>query len=107
MKRLNENEIEKFAKYLGFTVQNAKYITNIFYEEKLQGNRIIKHAKLETIEDYVEEWENCWYRYMNWEGLIKSEIEQGSDGLTEEQCKEELGSSIFELPTGMYIQSVY
>lgn len=105
MKRLTPEEITAMANALDFTSQEAAEIAEIFYTEKMQGNYRLKFTKLETVEDYIREWENNWYRYPTWEELLKSEEEQ-NEGLTAEECEELQGDAIFRLTTGMYVQSV-
>lgn len=105
MKKLTTEEVAIMAGVLGFTSQETTEIAEIFYEEKQQGNHRLKYTKLETVEDYINEWELSWCRYSTWSELLKSEEEQ-SEGLTAEECEELQGDAIFRLSTGMYIQSV-
>lgn len=105
MRRLNVNEIEEMAVALELSTQETEEIAEIFYTEKEQGNYRLNRTKLNTVKDYIYEWECNWYSYSTWEQLLESEAEQ-NEGYTEEQCEELLGSAIFRLATGMYIQTV-
>lgn len=107
MKRLNQSEIETFAKILDFTLENATEIVEIFYQEKEKDSYRLQCTELDTVDDYIKEWEWNWYRYSNWEQLIESEKECGECGWTEDECKEEIDKSIFKLSSGMYVQNVF
>lgn len=60
---------------------------------------------LTTAIDYVNMYEDNFYTYTTWERLVESEKEI-VDGLSEEQCREELNKSIWQLPCGWYVQYV-
>ena len=62
-------------------------------------------TRLNTPEDYINMYDWNFYTYKTWEALIKSEEDQ-TDGLTEEECKEELNHTIWQLPCGWYVQYV-
>lgn len=103
--KLNENEIKYFAESLNFSFENAKEITDIFYMGYEKNSYIVCTA-LNNVEDYIAEYDRSWYRFDTWEQLVISEIEMGVYGLSEEQIKNELGISIFQLSSGMYVQSM-
>ena len=87
-------------------------ISNYMYEENVKAaieliellDRLAKKP-LETPMDYVEMYDNNFYTYMSWKELVDSETVI-ADGLSEEQCKEELNKSIWQLPCGWYVQYV-
>lgn len=61
--------------------------------------------ELNSAEDYVKMYDDNFYTYQTWEDLIESEKDQ-SDGLTEDECKEQIGKTIWQLPCGWYVQYV-
>lgn len=103
--KLNENEIMHFAEKLNFSFEDAKEITNIFYTEHKKNNYIICTC-LNSVEDYISEYERSWYRFSTWEELINSEIDMGDTGLSTEEIKNQLGISVFQLSSRMYVQSM-
>lgn len=109
MKKLPDAEVKEFMKnFNGMTFDDVKQIADLFFELKKAGDYRLQNTNLDTVADYVEEYCNSWYRYDSFEKLLESEKEQGEAyGLTEEECKEEVGKSIFELKSGWFIQCVY
>lgn len=90
----------------------AEKLSNYIYSMNFQATRelmrlfdAISKIPLNTVEEYVKMYDDNFYTYKTWEELIKSEEEQ-PDGLTEEECKEQLGKSIWQLPCGWYVQYV-
>jgi hypothetical protein len=91
----------------------AHDISNFFYRDNLQAvkelielfDRLPFVRELKNAEEYVEVYDNNFYTYKTWEDLVKSEEEQ-TDGLTEKECQEELGKTIWQLPCGWYVQYV-
>ena len=106
MKRLNEEEIKEMSNALSFTIKETKEIAEIFYREKEKGNFRLTLTNLDTVTDYINEYETSWYRYSNWEELLKSEEEQ-TEGLTAEECETLKNVSIFRLSSGKYIETVF
>ena len=87
-------------------------ISNYLYEDNLEATRQlmelfdkITRKPLSTWKDYVRMYDDSFYTYRTWEELVRSEAEQ-NDGLTEEECKEQLGETIWQLPCGWYVQYV-
>lgn len=107
MKILNDNEIKTMSIALNFTINETREIADIFYQQKHKDNYRLNSTSLDSVDDYIREYNYSWYRYSTWEQLIESEIEQGSDGLDEDECRELIGEAIFQLSSGMYIQTVY
>lgn len=107
MKKLNELEIKEMAKDLDMIVEQAKETMETFYNQKLNNNFRLNHTELETVDDYVREYENNWYRYITFTELVESEKERGGYGLTEQECIDLQDEAIFKLDCGLYIQSVY
>lgn len=66
---------------------------------------IPRRYRLNNPEDYINMYDDNFYTYWTWEALVKSEAEQ-SNGFTEEECKTELGNTIWQLPCGWYVQYV-
>lgn len=87
-------------------ISNITYRTNIKAVEELVElfNNILK-VKPETWEDIVRIYDDSFYTYKTFEELVQSEIEQ-SNGFTLEECKEQIGKSIWQLPCGWYVQAI-
>ena len=68
-------------------------------------NNKLVHRILNNPDDYIRMYDDSFYTYWTWEELVQSEADQ-SNGLTEEECKEELNRTIFQLPCGWYVQYV-
>ena len=92
---------------MNFTINETREIADIFYQQKHKDNYRLNSTSLDSVEDYIKEYENNWFRYSNWQQLIESEIEQGACGWDEDECRELIGQAIFQLSSGMYIQTVY
>ena len=67
-------------------------------------NKIHKRP-LKTLEDYINMYDDSFYTYHTWEALVESEAEQ-NEGMTEEECREQLNKTIWQLPCGWYVQYV-
>lgn len=65
----------------------------------------IARRPLKTPEDYIRMYDDSFYTYWTWEALVESEAEQ-NNGFTEEECKEEMNHTIWQLPCGWYVQYV-
>jgi len=69
MKILNDKEIRQFADCLAFTEDQARDVTDIFvrvYTEEQQGLPGFKIlSKLDTVDDYIYEYEGHWHREEN------------------------------------------
>lgn len=108
MRKLNTDEIKAMGELLNFTEADAKEIADIFYTQKESGNYRLDHTPLNSLEDYTREWEDCWFRYSSYEELVQSEEEQGEAyKLTPEQLEEQEGNSIFQLSSGMWVQTTF
>ena len=88
---MNKREIE----IVSWNLSNPLYHGNLTATEQLV-NLFDKIAKkpLKTLEDYINMYDSSFYTYWTWEELVKSEEEQ-NNGMTEEECKEELCSLCF------------
>jgi len=90
----------------------ANGISNYFYNNNLEATkqlmdlfeRITKKF-LNTCEDYIQMYDDNFYTYQTFDELVKSE-EEINDGLTREECMEQLNKSIWQLPCGWYVQYV-
>lgn len=65
----------------------------------------ITNRPLKTPEDYINMYDWNFYTYRTWEELVESEADQ-NEGFTEEECKEQLNETIWQLPCGWYVQYV-
>ena len=91
----------------------ANNICNYTYRDNLKAVRQlvnlfdkIRLRPFRSIEDYINFYDDSFYTFHTWEELILSEIEQGDFGLTEDECKDQLGSTILKLPCGWYVQKI-
>lgn len=64
----------------------------------------ISRIELKTANDYIKMYDENFYTYATWDALVYSETDIG--GLTEEECKEQLNETIWQLPCGWYVQYV-
>lgn len=64
----------------------------------------ISRIELKTANDYIKMYDENFYTYTTWDALVYSEADIG--GLTEEECKEQLNETIWQLPCGWYVQYV-
>lgn len=99
---MTKREIE----IISYNLSNCSYNGNLEATEQLVNlfNKIAKRP-LNTPEDYINMYDWNFYTYYTWEALVKSEEEQNW-GLTEEECKEQLNKSIWQLPCGWFVQYV-
>lgn len=65
----------------------------------------ISRVELTTAADYIKMYDENFYTYATWDALVCSE-KDNTDGLTEEECKEQLNTTIWQLPCGWYVQYV-
>ena len=75
MKKLTTNEIKQFAEALSFSQSEAKDITNLFYNLKIQyplGHLNII-LPLNNVDEYIKEWENHWHRELSIEECFECE----------------------------------
>lgn len=117
MKKLNTEEIKQFADDLGFTQKEAKNITDLFYNLKVENpiNNWKVGMPLNTVDDYIDEWENHWHREANWKEYYKYEKENHfadydfEIGRAErvfknlDTFKEEVAYCSYELSTGLIV----
>lgn len=77
MKRLNTEEIKQFANALMFTESEARDITDLFYNLKMENP--VNHWRimlpLNDVDEYIREWENHWHRESNFTECYKYEKE--------------------------------
>ena len=92
--------------YISNGLSNFLYQSNLTATEQLVSlfNKIARRP-LNNPDDYIRMYDDSFYTYFTWEDLVKSELEQ-TNGLTEEECKEELNQTIWQLPCGWYVQYV-
>ena len=101
--RMTKDEI----KIISWSISNSSYHGNL--EATTQLINLfdkISNKPLNTPEDYINMYDDNFYTYWTWEELVQSEVEQGEFGMTEEECKEQLNETIFQLPCGWYVQYV-
>ena len=67
MKKLNVEEIKRFARVLNFTESEAKDITDLFYNLKMENpvNHWRVLMSLNDVDEYIREWEGHWHRENN------------------------------------------
>ena len=77
MKKLNAEEIKQFADALIFTESEAKDITDLFYNLKMEHPtnhwRVLR--PLNDVDEYIREWENHWHRESNFTECYQYEKE--------------------------------
>ena len=93
-------------------VQVSQGVTNFLYRNNLQATEelmrlldSLSECSLIKAEDYIKVYDDNFFTFATWEELLKSE-EECADGLTELECKEQIGKSIWQLPCGWYVQYV-
>lgn len=98
-------DIESVTK-ISMNLSNPIYKGNLQATEELifLFDRILK-KKPEKPEEYIEAYNSNFFTFRNWTELMESE-RMCADGLSEEQCKEQIGKSIWRLPCGLYVQYV-
>ena len=91
---------------ISWGISNPSYHGNLIATEQLINlfNSISKRP-LNSLEDYINMYDDSFYTYWTWEELVRSEEEQ-SNGMTEEECKLYMGTTIWQLPCGWYVQYV-
>ena len=93
-------------KIISYGLSNPSYHGNFEATEQLVNLfNIISKKPLRTPEDYINMYDWSFYTYWTWEALVESEAEQ-NEGFTEEECKEQLNKTIWQLPCGWYVQYV-
>lgn len=89
MNRLNTEEIKQFAGALGFTESEAKDITDLFYNLKMENP--VNHWRvlmpLNDVDEYIREWENHWHRENNFTECYEYEKENEFDEYEYETAK--------------------
>lgn len=97
---------KKEIEIISYGISNSSYNGNIEATEQLISlfDRITKRP-LKTLEDYINMYDWNFYTYWTWDALVESEADQ-NEGMTEEECKEELNKTIWQLPCGWYVQYV-
>lgn len=116
MKKLNVEEIREFANCLGFSKKEAKEVTDLFYKLKTENSDCWQIGReLNTINEYIDEWEDHWHREANWKEYYKYENENCFDdydfeiGRAEkvfknlDTFKEEVEYCSYELSTGLIV----
>ena len=97
------------VKIVSWGISNPLYNGNLEATEQLMELfdtiDIPKRRRLNTPEDYIRMYDDNFYTYHTWEELVESEKEQ-NEGLTEEECEEQLNHTIWQLPCGWYVQYV-
>ena len=112
MKKLNTEEIEHFAFVLGFTESEAKEITDLFYNLKIENSWKVG-MPLNDVDEYIREWENHWHREANWKEYYNYEKEnclyyyadtdEEAEAIFEsmEKFKECVSNMAYELSSGL------
>lgn len=104
MNKHSKHDIE----YVSWRISNCSYHGNFEATKQLMELfdtiNMPKH-RLNNLDDYIDMYDWNFYTYWTWEALVKSEAEQ-NNGFTEEECKAELGKTIWQLPCGWFVQYV-
>ena len=76
MKKLTTKEIKVFADALGFTEAEAKEVTDLFYKIKSERPDCWQVGReLDTVDEYIDEWEDHWHREESWQEYYDYEKE--------------------------------
>ena len=102
---MNKREIEIVSYGLSNWIYHGNFEATKQLIELFETIDILKKCRLNTPEDYINMYDWNFYTYHTWEALVKSEEEQNY-GLTEEECKEQLNKTIWQLPCGWFVQYV-
>lgn len=91
---------------ISWNISNCSYNGNFEATKQLVElfDKITKKP-LNTPADYINMYDDNFYTYWTWEALVESEAEQ-NEGMTEEECKEQLNKTIWQLPCGWFVQYV-
>lgn len=66
MSKLNHNEIERMAKSLAMTIEEAEEVAVLFENIKVA-------TPLKSVDDYINEWESRWHRENSWSNYYNYE----------------------------------
>jgi hypothetical protein len=90
MKKLNTEEIKQFADALLFTESEARDITDLFYNLKMENpiNNWRVLLPLNDVDEYIREWENHWHRENNFTECFEYEKENEFDEYEYETAKQ-------------------
>lgn len=99
-------------KNIDMVKQVAPGISNVLYLKNEKATQQLmelfdklSRVELKTADDYIKMYDDNFYTYPTWKELLDSE-KDSTDGLTEEECKEQLNETIWQLPCGWYVQYV-
>ena len=102
---MNKREIEIVSYGLSNWTYNGNMEATRQLMELFDVIDVPRRYRLNTPEDYIRMYDDNFYTYHTWEALVKSEEEQ-NEGMTEEECREQLNKTIWQLPCGWYVQYV-
>lgn len=85
-----------------------------YYKEDFEATRAMakaiaaqaKPGVLDTPADYVKFYDDNFFTFKSWAELVASEKEEGEFALTEDQLKQEVGRTIFQLDNGWFLERV-
>lgn len=85
-----------------------------YYKEDFEATRAMAEAiaaqakpgVLSTPADYVKLYDDNFFTFKSWAELVASEKEEGELALTEDQLKQEVGRTIFQLDNGWSLERV-
>mgnify|MGYP004629265519 CR=1 FL=1 len=85
-----------------------------YYKEDFEATRAMAEAiaaqakpgVLSTPADYVKLYDDNFFTFKSWAELVASEKEEGELALTEDQLKQEVGRTIFQLDNGWFLERV-
>lgn len=97
---------DKDIKYISANLSDIYYANLVATRQLTELFERLTYRELKTPDDYVKMYDDCFCTYETWEELIKSETVFCGDGLSAQECFDELNISIWQLPYGWYVQYI-
>lgn len=103
---MNNINDQMLVRKVAASISNKIYASNLQATKELMQllDQIMKDDIPRTAENYIRAYENNFFTFKTFRELINDEKE--SDGLTERECKDQLGKTIWQLPCGWFVQYV-
>lgn len=103
---MNNINDKMLVRKVAANISNKIYASNLQATKELMQllDQIMKDDIPRTAENYIRAYENNFFTFKTFRELINDEKE--SDGLTERECKDQLGKTIWQLPCGWFVQYV-
>lgn len=109
MKILNKAEIKEFADTIYMTEKEEQEVADIFVKLKTNNEKWKITSELNSVKDYINEWETHWYRETNWDSFFEYEKNNFNEAdnyffeTVEDLKNHVINSWAFELSNGMII----